>query len=370
MNRRKFIKSAVNFMASATIALPLTFGKATQKASAQEKIIRENGMKKLEGLERGKRYIGHMGCLESCLKYLGADISTPWIYGGTGHAFIINIPHDLCPSGPTAWYTNMLFELASNLGYRSEGVRFSRKDANVNWSNEKTDATFSEKQKEAWDLVRESIDQGLPCYGFEMKHPDFYVINGYDDTGYIYKQHPSQPGDGHVEWQKLGTWDVKVIEVYRVKTCDPAPVEKVVKDAFAMVLRHGEGEWSLRDGKWIPGLDGLKVWADSLESGKAMIDGHEYNAMCWLECREMAVEFLKEAKTRLNGKLSNTFDEAIEHYTISRDRLKKLYEIRPKHEKADWITTFASAEGAALVREAHAAESKGLECLRQISAAL
>ena len=101
-----------------------------------------------------------------------------------------------------------------------------------------------------------------------------------------------------------------------------------------------------------------------------MIDGHEYNTMCWHECREMAVEFLKEAKTRLNGKLDSIFDEAIEQYTISRDRLMTLYEIRPKRENADWATTFASAEGAALVREAYEAESKGLECLRQISAAL
>ena len=207
----------------------------------------------------------------------------------------------------------------------------------------------------------------MPCYGFQLQHPDFYTINGYDDTGYFYKKHQLYPGDGHLEWQKLGTWDVEVIEVYKVKTCKAAPVEKAVKDAFAMTLRHDKGEWSLKSGNWTPGLDGLKVWADSLESGKAMMDGHEYNTMCWLECREMAVAFLKEAKTRLNGKLDNTFDEAIEHYTISRNRLKKLYEIRPKHEKADWTTTFASAEGAALVRDVYDAESKGLECLRQIS---
>ena len=82
------------------------------------------------------------------------------------------------------------------------------------------------------------------------------------------------------------------------------------------------------------------------------------------------MEFLKEADQRLNGKLNNTFGEAIEHYTISRDRLKALMEICPKREKADWTTTFASPEGAALVREAYESESKGRECLEQISAAL
>ena len=168
MNRRKFLKAAASFVASASLAVP-AFGKATQINSSSK----ENAVKKLEGLEGTKRYIAHIGCIEECLNYLGADISTPWLYGGTGHAFIINIPNDLCPSGPTAWYTDMLFQLAPNLGYRSEGVKFSKEDANVNLSKKDNGSTFSEKQKEAWDLVRASIDQGLPCYGFQLQHPDF-----------------------------------------------------------------------------------------------------------------------------------------------------------------------------------------------------
>lgn len=365
MGRREFLKVSAGLVASTSFALP-AFSKSTRENSLSE----GNKVKKLEGLKGCKRYIAHMGCIESCLEYLGVEISTPWIYGGTGHAFIINISEDLCPSGPTAWHTDMLFELAPNLGYTSKGVKFSKEDANVNLSKEGVDGIFSGKQKEAWELAQTSIDQGLPCYGFQLQHPDFYVVNGYDDTGYLYKKHELYPGDGHLEWQKLGTWDVEVVEVYRVKTCDPAPVEKTVKDAFKMVLRHGEGEWSIKSGKWITGLNGLNIWADSIKHGKAMIDGHEYNAMCWSECREMAVKFLKEAKMRLDGKLNDVFDEAIEHYTVSRDRLKSLKEVAPKREKADWKTTFASSESATLIREAHEAETKGQECLKRISDAL
>jgi hypothetical protein len=365
MNRRKFLKNTISFIASASIALPV-FGETT------EKILKENSMRKLNGLELSKRYIAHMGCIESCLRYLGVKISTQWIYGGTGHAFINNIPKDLCPSGPTAWNTEMLFQLAPNLGYKVEGIKVSMEDARVNLSEKDADGIFSEKQKEAWDMVRASIDHGFPCYGFQLSSPDFYVINGYDDTGYFYLRNPSWygSGEGHLEWQKLGTWDVKVLEVYSVKTCEPASVEKTVKDAFTMVLRHGEGKWKLEENKWIPGLEGLRVWADALESGNAMIDGNWYNTICWHECREMAVEFLKEAKIRLDGKCNSIFGEAIEYYTISRDRLKKLKEICPERENADWTTKFASPEGAVLVREAYEAESKGLECLRQISANL
>ncbi|MBM3240173.1 hypothetical protein FJZ31_28140 [Candidatus Poribacteria bacterium] len=320
-------------------------------------------MKKLNGLEMSKRYIAHIGCIESCLGYLGVKISTPWIYGGTGHAFINNIPEDLCPSGPTAWNTDMLFQLAPNLGYKVEGIKVSKEDAGEN---------FSEKQKEVWDMVRASINQSLPCYGFQLNSPDFYVINGYDDTGYFYLRNPLYYGscEGHLEWQKLGTCDVEVLEVYSVKTCDPAPIEKAVKDAFIMVLKHGKSKKRLAGDKWVTGLDGLLVWANALEAGNAMIDGNAYNTICWHECREMAVEFLKEAKIRLDGKCNNIFGEAIEYYTISRDSLKRLKEICPERENADWKTKFASREGAALVREVYEAENKGLGCLKQISTRL
>ena len=68
------------------------------------------------------RWVSHLGAVEASLRFLKQKTSTAWIYGGTGHAFIINIAKDLCPSGPTAWRTMMLYELAPNLGYRVDGV--------------------------------------------------------------------------------------------------------------------------------------------------------------------------------------------------------------------------------------------------------
>lgn len=37
------------------------------------------------------RWVSHMGCLKGCLDYLGIGISEAWLYGGTGHAFVINL---------------------------------------------------------------------------------------------------------------------------------------------------------------------------------------------------------------------------------------------------------------------------------------
>lgn len=50
--------------------------------------------KELEGLGQAPLWTTHIGCIKGCCDYNGMDISTPWIYGGTGHAFVINI-HDV-----------------------------------------------------------------------------------------------------------------------------------------------------------------------------------------------------------------------------------------------------------------------------------
>jgi len=62
-------------------------------------------MKKLDGLTYTPTWISHMGCLSGCTRYLNLPTTDSWIYGATGHAFIINISRDSCPSGPTAWKT-------------------------------------------------------------------------------------------------------------------------------------------------------------------------------------------------------------------------------------------------------------------------
>ena len=49
--------------------------------------------KKIENLTWRPRWITHLGCIKGCLEYLGVDVSDAWLFGATGHAFIINL-HD------------------------------------------------------------------------------------------------------------------------------------------------------------------------------------------------------------------------------------------------------------------------------------
>ena len=60
----------------------------------------------------------------------------------------------------TAWKTERMFQLGRRLGYTYNGI-FAHKSM----------PDFKEKQRKAYDLVKESFDVQYPCYGWELDIP-------------------------------------------------------------------------------------------------------------------------------------------------------------------------------------------------------
>jgi hypothetical protein len=325
-------------------------------------------MKNLEGLHWQQRYITQLGCIKGGLDFLGRNISFPWLYGGTGYAFVLNIEETLDPSGPTCWDTQPLFDLARNLGYQVSGFSLEKNKAGD---------TFPEKQRQAWEFVRSSLDRGQPCYGWELHPfiPDYYIINGYDDgddnkpAGYYYSGWIS---GGPRDWRTLGDMDVQVLQVYRIELIEPEPDDKVVKDALTTVIQHSAtaSGWFSHPG-YATGPAGFDLWAESLESGRAIRDGHSYNAATWLECREMAIGFLHEACQRLPNRCDTSFHETADQYRVVCDQLKKILTLNPFHpETWDNETRLQSTDAAAILRKARDTELLALAGLKQILARL
>lgn len=320
-------------------------------------MTREDRMKELKDLKFVPHWVSHLGCLEGCLKYLGINVSTPWLYGATGHAFVINIAKDVCPSGPTAWRTHMLFELARNIGARIDGLFVPKEDKD-----------FSKKLEAAWRFMRESIDAGQPCYGWQIGDiADFYVIYGYDDIGYYYKGYFKEDGDGPKPWDKIGQM---FLEMFSVRRVDPADNVTTVKQAFQNVLKHSKNpkDWIFHP-NYKSGIEGFNAWIEALESGTAVTFGNAYNAVVWAECRKFGVDFLLETSNRLGEKTMPLFKVAIEHYNISAKRLAKVSELYPfsKDLTMDPVRVDdKSRKAAETLRAARDAEADGLQVLAKI----
>jgi len=319
-------------------------------------------MKELGGLRIRQRFVERLGCIKGCLEYLGSEVSFPWLYGGTGHAFIISLDPGVDVSSPDSWNHQPQFDLGANLGYTVDGFGVLKEEAG--------DA-FPEKQREAWDFVRGNIDRGVPCFGFELKkfYGGYWVIYGYDDVGYYYS---GWVEGGPLPWQELGELFVLVLEVRSVQLTHVAAPDKIVKDGLAFALKHAENPVEWIDAQAQSGSAAWAYWAEALESGEAKRDHHSYNLGLWLECREMAVAFCQEARERLPGRCDGLFDEAAAQYSVVCEKLKALIALHPLREKPNWgpDSTFSSPEAAAIVRQAADADTQGLACLQKILDAL
>jgi hypothetical protein len=312
--------------------------------------------KKLDGLLWKQMWVSHIGCIKGCLDYLKAGVSDAWLFGATGHAFIMNMHEVVCPSGPTAWKTEMLFVLGKNIGYETGGV-FGMK------SND----DFAKQQKLAWEAAKSAIDQGIPCYGWELDIPEYYVVNGYDDVGYYYSGVRADSGGGPKPWAELANTDIGMLEMYTVKKAQPADDIKTIKEALEFALEHSRSPEKWIFPKYKAGLDGFDYWMKALESGGAHEFGNAYNSAVWAECREHAVGFLKEAKVRLKGLAESQFDEAINDYENVSKNLKNVSETFPFPPKGEEVKDKALVgKGLDYLRHAREAEEAGLSTLKEI----
>lgn len=312
--------------------------------------------KQLDGLKYEFTWAMMLSCAKGCLNYWKRDVSLPWLFGCTGHAFVINIHEVVCPSSPTAWhYGPVISELPPNIGYSLTGVH------GMAHLGHDMDA----KRAEAWDFVRRNIDEDVPCYGWELEYPDFYLINGYDDAGYTYVPHEGGAA-AHKPWGELGDSEIGMLEVNALRLCDPKPDAIAVREGLRFALHVATNPPGVIFDKYASGVKAFEVWAEALETGRANRFGQGYNAGFWADCRAQGVDFLAEAKARITGVADALFDEAAEQFTVVRDKLKAVSAMHPLNMDDYGEATVTSPEAAALIREAGKAEGEGLSILQRI----
>lgn len=313
--------------------------------------------KQLEGLRWVPRWASHVGCIRGCLNYLGIECSDAWLFGASGHAFVLNISPGLCPSGPTDWDTSRFLNLGRNIGYVVE---------RVDEYCPQQDRDLQEAQGRAWQHVKSSIDQGLPCYGWELDIPEYQVIYGYDETGYYISGPQCDEGKGPIPWQDLGKSEIGMVLVSSVRPTAPADNHKTVCDAltYAQDVAHNRKKWTDRAG----GLRGFDVWIRAMETGIADRFGLGYNAAVWAESRKFAVEFLREARHRINGELAPLFEKAASHYETVARNLKTVSDTYPFKECEDERVPAddRAREAVEALKRARDAESAALDILAEI----
>ena len=313
----------------------------------------------LDGLKQHTKWVAELGCLQGCLRYLGIHCSDEWLYGATGHAFLMNIGASVCPSGPVTFRSDEMARTGEGLGYRFDTIRGTA------WQDD-----LAETRRRAWQFVRTAIDDGNPCYCWELHIPDYYVINGYDGDDYLFNGVPPHPSGNRKPWNTLGESKIQIVDVRGVRKGEAASDAEVVKKGIAFALEFMEDGSPYRFDGYYAGVAAFDRWIEDVSSRKAMVVGVAYNAVVWHECRHHAVEFLREAATRV-GKLDGAFEKTASHYETVSQNLSKLKTVFPFPPSKNFeLTTDRVEISLAYLRNAREAERRAIDGLRKIAGQL
>jgi hypothetical protein len=100
-----------------------------------------------------------MGVLKGAADYHGLGLSEPMIYGMSGHAFLLNIHPQLCPSGPYCWKRENADPLIRNMGLEMTNLGYFGAEA-----DDETRAGVERK-------LRAALDQGIPLFIVQHGEP-------------------------------------------------------------------------------------------------------------------------------------------------------------------------------------------------------
>ena len=113
------------------------------------------------------------GVLRGVADYFDIDITTPSLYGRSGHAFFMNIHEAICPSGPYCWNIDPFILLLENCGIKMKKHGFYSADSSL------------EERNALEDVIRRELKKGSPC---SILNLDYQLINGWDESGFLCTQ--------------------------------------------------------------------------------------------------------------------------------------------------------------------------------------
>ena len=270
---------------------------------------------KLENLSQDRLSTTMMGVVKAVLDYYQLGASTAWAFGGSGHAFLINIHEQICPSGPYCWKYDGCQKLLRNLGLEMTDLGFFH-------------AKSVPEERAAVELkLKQSLDAGIPCSLVNMEHQ---VIYGYDDKAFLTAQ-PWGDSCGGFPPATLtfGAWpefkDETHVNFFAFRKLAPADDRTIVRDSLGYALdlfrhpeKHGFEHYAI-------GPNAYDNWVGAVgEHGSS--HGNWWNGTVWSECRAMASGYFSEIGQKFTPvaaqarELSSTYQEIADLLSKAADK--------------------------------------------------
>ena len=286
-----------------------------------------------------------MGVVKGALDYHGTEVTAPAVFGASGHAFLINIHKELCPSGPYCWNREAASPLLRNLGLEMTDLGFFSPRS-------------SPKYRAAVERhLRDALDNGTPCSLVNLENQ---LIAGYDDDGFLVLQPWAPKVDFPPARLTFGSWkelgDVFHVNFYILTSVTPGEHRKAVLDSldYAVDLHTNPAKHTSRD--YGVGPDAYANWIDAAAKFGAS-HGNWWNATVWSECRQMASQYFGEIQRRY-GDVAQAASELTGIYADIAGALGRLSDKKmAAAEKVSLLAETRDKEAAAITKVAALAAS-------------
>ncbi len=286
-----------------------------------------------------------IGVVKGVLNYFALPASDGRVFGVSGHAFLLNIHPELCPSGPYCWDMSGFLWQIRCLGVEMQPMGFYSAESSA------------EERGAVEDRVRAQLDGGSPCSLLNMEHQ---LITGYDDTGFF----TAQPWAPHVDfppahltfgsWQELGA-EIHV-SFFTFTKRKPAPEALAIRESLRYAVSlvdsatlHPEG------GVYAGGLAAYDNWIGAIAQGAGNSHGNWWNGTVWSECRQRAGQYFHEIAGSYPAIAPRATALATDYSTLGH----LLHRVSDKALPAD--------EQIALLREARELEARCIPLLAELA---
>ena len=284
-----------------------------------------------------------MGVLKGVADHFDIAVSDASLFGGSGHAFVINIHEKLWPSGPYVWRYETFYKLVRNLGISMTDLGYFR-----------AKSTPDERGK-VEEVLKKSINAGTPCSLLNMENQ---LISGYDDTHFIVEQ--PWPKDLAITpktltfqtWKELGRrMHINFFTFAKTRRADD---ETIIKESlsFALDMTRNPERYEERKEHFHIGLGAYDIWIKAVKGGYGARHGNWWNGTVYWECREMASRYFSEIALKYQGNVSKKATELSNRY----ERLAQLLN-KARDQK------LANNEKIKTLQEAQKAEES---CIKEI----
>ena len=252
-----------------------------------------------------------IGVLKGVLDFYDIKVSDAMAYGGSGHAFLINVHEVICPSGPYCWKYDGFYRLVQNLGVEITDLGF--------FHSKSTD----EEKAQVEQKIKGSLDNGLPCSVLNM---DNQIINGYDDDKFFlvqpwcYECDATPPSLTFKTWSEFGKEIHANFLVFKkiIKKDDITVIKESIK--YGIDLFRNPGKYNFE--KYTVGHGAYDNWIRGVEQGHGSSHGNWWNGMVWSECRHFAAEYFSEIENDIGGDIAGPAHELSVIYNDISDMLK------------------------------------------------